>query len=174
MSRKLISHRGNLYASDYSGNPFENTPDYIDNAIRRGFDVEIDVRVNKGIIFLGHDTMITPIPLQYLRDRYEYLWIHLKNHEAVNFFLNSVEQSLYNYFWHEDDTLSITSKGYIWTSDWASVTGGLKTILMSSAYNNPVESGIDPINLFTLLKKYDGICSDNIVGVQDGFDRFGN
>ena len=37
----LISHRGNLDGKELS---FENRPDYIDKAIRHGFDVEIDIR----------------------------------------------------------------------------------------------------------------------------------
>ena len=36
----LISHRGNLNGPDKK---FENHPKYIQNAIKKGFDVEIDI-----------------------------------------------------------------------------------------------------------------------------------
>ena len=48
----LISHRGNLSGP----NPLrENTANYIDEAIKKGFDVEIDIWENEGDFFLGHD-----------------------------------------------------------------------------------------------------------------------
>ena len=38
---KLIAHRGNIFGSDTSK---ENSPDYIDEALSKEFDVEIDIR----------------------------------------------------------------------------------------------------------------------------------
>ena len=46
---KFISHRGNL---DGPMKEFENHPDYINDAIKKGFDVEIDVRVKKMKAFI--------------------------------------------------------------------------------------------------------------------------
>ena len=47
----FISHRGNI-----NGNNFlENNPDYISETIGKGFDVEIDLWVKKGQLYLGHD-----------------------------------------------------------------------------------------------------------------------
>ena len=48
----LISHRGNTNGKFES---YENEPMYIDKAISQGFDVEIDVWMIDGILFLGHD-----------------------------------------------------------------------------------------------------------------------
>ena len=48
----FISHRGNL---DGLNPDRENSPDYIDEAIKLGFDVEVDVRTKDGQLWLGHD-----------------------------------------------------------------------------------------------------------------------
>ena len=49
---KLISHRGNLHGK----NPdLENRPDYILQALKKGYHCEIDVWLIRNKIFLGHD-----------------------------------------------------------------------------------------------------------------------
>lgn len=45
----LISHRGNLYGENFLD---ENNPSYIDVAISKGYDVEVDVWCIKENIFL--------------------------------------------------------------------------------------------------------------------------
>ena len=49
---KFISHRGNLNGPIKK---YENHPDYINEALERGLDVEIDVRVKNENFYLGHD-----------------------------------------------------------------------------------------------------------------------
>ena len=44
----LISHRGNLNGIEKNN---ENNPDYINQAISRGYDVEVDVRYESGQFF---------------------------------------------------------------------------------------------------------------------------
>ena len=104
----LISHRGNTNGKNPSA---ENRPDYIDEAISLGFDVEIDVWLIDGVIFLGHDEPQYGITQQWLNERVDKLWIHCKNVEAMEWF-NMIGG--FNYFWHEEDTLTLTSKGYMW------------------------------------------------------------
>ena len=45
---KLISHRGNLNGRIPER---ENHPDYIDEAIEAGYDVEIDIWLNDGVLY---------------------------------------------------------------------------------------------------------------------------
>jgi len=52
MKFKFISHRGNLAGPMPE---FENRPDYIDNALDLGFDVEVDLWSYDNKFFLGHD-----------------------------------------------------------------------------------------------------------------------
>ena len=47
----LIAHRGNINGKSCK----ENSPLYIDNAIKKGFDVEIDIWYYNKELKLGHD-----------------------------------------------------------------------------------------------------------------------
>jgi hypothetical protein len=110
----LISHRGNIEGKFES---YENDPNYIDQAINEGFDVEVDVwyietERNGTMLFLGHDKPQYGVDFKWFVDRADKLWIHCKNTEAVEFLLK--QEYDYNFFWHENDTLTLTSKKYIW------------------------------------------------------------
>ncbi len=105
----LISHRGNLNGRLES---WENEPTYIDLAISKGYDVEVDVWYIDGLIYLGHDKPQYGLNLQWFKDRILNLWIHCKNLEAVSFF--KIIQYEFNYFWHENDTITLTSLNNIW------------------------------------------------------------
>lgn len=104
-----ISHRGNTNGKFES---YENEPTYIDLAIKKGFDVEVDVWFIDGILYLGHDEAQYGGDFRWFRDRLSKIWIHCKNTEAVTYFKDCGYD--FNYFWHENDTLTLTSKGYIW------------------------------------------------------------
>ena len=56
----LISHRGNLTGSNPER---ENSQTYIQEALNKGFNVEVDVWVVNNQIYLGHDAP------QYLIDK---------------------------------------------------------------------------------------------------------
>ena len=104
----LISHRGNTNGKFDS---YENEPMYIDKAISDGFDVEVDVWMIEGVLFLGHDNPQYGVTQHWFNERYEKLWIHCKNVEAMEWF-NAIGG--FNYFWHEEDMVTLTSKNYIW------------------------------------------------------------
>jgi len=105
-----IAHRGNTNGKFES---YENEPNYIDMAIKKGFDVEIDIWYIDNIIYLGHDKPQYGIDFRWLRDRITKLWIHCKNLEAMILLKNSGYET--NYFWHQEDDFTITSMGYFWT-----------------------------------------------------------
>lgn len=102
-----ISHRGNL---DGPNKEKENHPDYILKALKSGFHVEIDVWMIDNKFYLGHDDPQYETDLKFIRT--PYLWLHAKNIEALAAF---VDNWIYNCFWHETDTATLTSQGYIWT-----------------------------------------------------------
>lgn len=104
----LISHRGNI---DGKLIERENHPSYIDEAIALEYDVEIDVWMIDGLLLLGHDEPQYGVSQHWLNERYEHLWVHCKNVEAMEWF-NQIGG--FNYFWHEEDTLTLTSKQYMW------------------------------------------------------------
>jgi len=105
----LISHRGNINGPIFEA---ENKPEYIDDTIHLGYEVEIDIWIIEGILFLGHDEPQYGITLDWLNKRKDKLWIHCKNIEAIEFFNTLL--GTYNYFWHQEDTVTLTSKNFIW------------------------------------------------------------
>jgi hypothetical protein len=105
---RIISHRGNVNGRLIE---VENSPDHIENALNSGFDVEVDLWLISDQFYLGHDNWQYPIDLDWLESRSDFLWIHCKNEEC----LLRLGSTNLNYFWHESDRFTITSKNYIWT-----------------------------------------------------------
>ena len=107
---KIISHRGNIRGAVPDK---ENRPSYIDCAIGSGYDVEIDLRMIDGELWLGHDEPQYKIEHSWLKPRLFYLWIHCKNLEAAKECWNHLYQS----FCHAGDSYTYTSTGKIWLHD---------------------------------------------------------
>jgi hypothetical protein len=105
----LISHRGNINGRIEEA---ENRPDYIDDTIKLGYDVEVDIWFINHEWFLGHDEPQYKIDITWLEGRAHKLWVHCKNVEALEF-LNKHQYEI-NYFWHQEDTATLTSKNFIW------------------------------------------------------------
>ena len=104
-----IAHRGNTAGPSSR----ENHPLYIEEAIYLGFDVEVDIWLVDGNLWLGHNKPQYMTSKTFL-DRYKNsLWIHCKNLTALEFFVNLKQD--YKYFWHEEDSYTLTSNGLIWT-----------------------------------------------------------
>ena len=141
---KIISHRGNINGSDLS---IENSPDQIDNCIGLGYDVEIDLRIIDNIFYLGHDTPDHVIEFEWLLKNKNNLWIHCKNLES----LKHLSDSDLNFFWHQSDDYTLTSKGYVWTYPG-------KDVISKSVIVMPEKISFD----FSQLKEYDvyGVCTD--------------
>ena len=151
---KLISHRGNLNGKSKN---FENKPTYLDKAIQEGFDVEIDVwcvyDLQLGwMLFLGHDKPQYNVDFNWFYDRISKLWIHCKNIDAMSFFKNC--EYSFNYFWHQQDDVTITSMGYFWTYPGKQLT--IHSVAVLPEVSNFLELDI----------AY-GICSDYIIKYQN-------
>jgi hypothetical protein len=104
---KLIAHRGNV--AGVSTN--ENSVGHIQHALNLGFDVEIDIRYVNGEWWLGHDKPQYKIYSPFSLFDNSKVWWHCKNFEA----LEKLQGSDLNYFWHQEDNHTLTSKGFIWT-----------------------------------------------------------
>ena len=139
----LISHRGNLTGPNPER---ENSQLYIQEALDKEFDVEIDVWVIDNIIYMGHDKPQYGVDFRWIRDRVNKLWVHCKNVESVVYFKECGYDV--NYFWHQEDTLTLTSQNHIW------VYPGKQPIKNSIA----VMPEINNDNITKCL----GICSDII------------
>lgn len=100
---KLISHRGNLNGKQIER---ENTVSYIEEALNGGYDVEIDVWLIDGAVYLGHDKPDHLVDINFLKN--SGLLCHAKNMEAFDLML---EYNSIHCFWHQEDTYTLTSKG---------------------------------------------------------------
>jgi len=142
----LISHRGNLTGP----NPeMENNPDYIKEALHSGYDVELDVWLSKGKLLMGHDEPQYEISRRFLTAYRNRLWIHCKNVEIfVEFKKMDHEGEKLNYFWHQEDTLALTSQGFIWAYPGKQPIEG-SIAVMPEVYNDN-------------LAKVIGVCSDYV------------
>lgn len=140
----LISHRGNI---DGKNKDKENKPDYIIEALKKGFQVEIDTWYVGGNFYLGHDAPDTKFNFDYFSNHISKLWIHCKNTRALSE-LNKLDTRgvKLNYFSHDQDDAVLTSKGYIWSIN--PLERGI-LVMPEATGNSPIEGTI-------------GICSDYI------------
>jgi hypothetical protein len=142
----LISHRGNLNGPNEVR---ENSPYYIMEAIDEGYDVEVDLWWVDGKVYLGHDKPQYEVSDEWLGEIIDKLWVHCKNVESLNWIRNT---SLH-YFWHEQDTLTLTSKNHMW------VYPGKQPIIGSIAVMPEIHND----NISNCL----GVCSDFIKKYND-------
>jgi hypothetical protein len=142
----LISHRGNTNGKFES---YENEPMYVDKAISDRFDVEVDVWMIESVLFLGHDKPQYGVTQHWFNQRYERLWIHCKNVEAMEWF-NMIGG--FNYFWHQEDTLTLTSMNVIWAYPGKQPIKGSIAVMPEISNDN--------------LDDCIGICSDYIINYK--------
>lgn len=146
----IIAHRGNI---DGINPERENSPDYIDEALEMGYDVEIDLRSKNKRLYLGHDKAQYPVNLGWLYKNRERLWIHCKDRESLEFCSSTVMNL--HYFWHDRDSYTLTSKAI-----------GL-VLIGHYSYPNSIIVLPESISLYNKYEgKYDrileslGICTD--------------
>lgn len=143
---RFIAHRGNLAGPCPD---LENRPEYIINALRSGFDCECDVWVRDGEVWLGHDApqykLEDPCNFLNMKD----LWVHAKNIEALCMLKNNYPNV--NYFWHDKDAYTLTSKGYVWAYPGSVLTPDTVCVMPGDLYT-PEEKAIAL-----------GVCSDYVV-----------
>jgi hypothetical protein len=134
-----ISHRGNISGPKEK---FENKIDYVQNALDKGYEVEVDVRFENNKFFLGHDFNQYEVDENFLLNKK--IWCHAKTKDA----LSALEKIKAHYFWHQEDDYTITSKGFVWTYPG-------KSLLTNSICVLPEIVNYEEINCL-------GICSDYI------------
>lgn len=102
-----ISHRANL---DGPNPERENHPDYISNALKQGFEAEIDVWYLHKKYYLGHDQPTYDVKLKFLQNTQ--LWLHCKTIETLQKVKQEVQDT--EYFFHDNDDCTLTSGGHLW------------------------------------------------------------
>ena len=82
---RLIAHRGN---TDGEKKKYENDPNYLNKAIEKGFEVEIDIFSKNSEWYFGHDEPTHKIGStknlkSFINNRENKMWFHCKNSEAL-------------------------------------------------------------------------------------------
>jgi hypothetical protein len=142
-----IAHRGLFQGPNLDK---ENHPEQISQALSQGYHIEVDVRVINKKLFLGHDEPTYQVKEEFLQDRK--FWIHCKNIEALYFFTTNTNFN-YNFFWHENDQYTLTSKKYIWTYPGKELTD--MSIMVMPEYVDSTLKNTQNVTCY-------GICSDYI------------
>ena len=144
----FISHRGNMFGPNPDD---ENKKDYILNTLNKKFEVEVDLWFKNNKFYLGHDEPLYEIKIDFFgKNKF---CIHAKNIECF------YELSKYdlNFFWHENDQIILTSKGYFWNYPGTKLSDKSICVL-------PEKTNVKKIDCL-------GICSDYI---QNYYDRYNN
>jgi len=103
--KQFIAHRGNTEGKQPE---FENTIEYLNHAYDLCGGIECDIRTYNGKLYYGHDEPIELVDTNLIR---QYHWFcHAKDLES----LSTLIAFGANTFWHQKDTVTITTKGYIW------------------------------------------------------------
>lgn len=140
-----IAHRGNLEGPNQR---FENEPSYIVEALKEGFDVEVDVWLMEDKLYLGHDIPEYLVGLNFLKN--DKFWCHCKNIEALQFLMKNNVRC----FFHDTDDATLTSDGYIWTYPGKHLTENSICVM--------------PERTSWEIKSYvAGVCSDFVLGIED-------
>lgn len=143
----LISHRGNI---DSIQPERENTKEYIDEAIDKGYDVEVDVWRIGSKMFLGHDKPEHEVDLNWLQNRKNFLWIHTKNFEALSYLFEYTGLRIF-YHQKEQHTIIANSESVIWSHN-----------ISEADYNSiiPLLSEEQLLTYDVKTQNVFGICSD--------------
>lgn len=145
---RIIAHRALL---DGPNAALQNRPDQISLALSRGYDVEIDLWRVDGNWMLGHDEPEHAVQWSLLND--SRLWIHCKNVDA---FHHLRQFSDLNYFWHENDLMTLTSKLIIWTYFGKPETRHSLAVCVMPEVTYPWDDVVD----MARAKDWYGMCTD--------------
>lgn len=143
----FISHRGNINSINAKD---ENKPAYILNALKKKFDVEVDIWLKNDMFYLGHDNPEYKVDLCFVKTKG--LWFHAKN---INSFRELLRLQVIC-FWHQQDDITLTSNGFIWTYPGKELTDNSICVLPELyKYSN---------------FKCAGFCSNNIQSYYNNFN----
>tara|TARA_B100000809_G_C14859851_1_gene431476 strand:+ start:135 stop:593 length:459 start_codon:yes stop_codon:yes gene_type:complete len=103
--KQFIAHRGNTEGKQPA---FENTIEYLNHAYDLCGGLECDIRTHNGELYFGHDEPQELVDTNIIMQ--DNWFCHAKDLEALGLLL----QMNANCFWHQTDTVTLTSKGFIW------------------------------------------------------------
>ena len=117
----IIAHRGNIEGP----NENENSLNHIHNALKLGYDVEVDAWSHNDKWFLGHDEPTYEVEHSFfssiLNPHATKIWIHAKNIQAVE----KLSETGMHWFWHNEDKMTLTSQCVVWCHKGVYVNEGI-------------------------------------------------
>jgi hypothetical protein len=145
----LIAHRGLIKGPSKT---LENQPQNLRATLEQGYDCEIDLWVFDDRLYLGHDGPQFNVTQAFIEN--PKFWIHAKNLKALRW-LTDTEL---NYFWHENDKFTLTSKGFIWAFPEQDLTN--KSIRLMPEWADPELTTVKESVCY-------GVCSDYILKINE-------
>ena len=112
----IISHRANLNGPNNN----ENNPEQILKTLRE-FPVEIDVWNIDKKWYLGHDNPVYEIDESFFNND---MYLHCKNTTAAE----KLSNTKLNWFWHENDKMTLTSHGVLWCFPGVYLNNGITVL----------------------------------------------
>lgn len=152
----FISHRGNLYGPTPA---MENHPMQIEQALKSGFDVEVDVWYHDGELYLGHDEPMYRMPSSF--KNHPRLWFHAKNIEALQHLHTYRLSPESKFFWHQEDDYTLTSNEKIWVYPGKMLVRGSIAVMPERGYTG---------NLWDCY----AICTDYIIKYKEEYESRNN
>ncbi len=106
-----ILHRGLSAGPDAT---LENSQERLIAAIRSGWGVELDLWVDAGKLYLGHDWSVAEAggPIEPFFLPFRTAWVHCKNMAALQYMLETRAEC--HYFVHDSDEATLTNTGEAW------------------------------------------------------------
>lgn len=151
----IIAHRGNMNGPNPA---MENHPEYISEAIKNDFDVEIDVWIIENKFFLGHDKPIYKVTEEWIKSISDPAWFHAKNIQA----LFKLKDLCVNCFWHENDRCTISNDGYIIHLPGSKDLSKIRSVLVTNENREILKD-------FELMNRCFGICTDYALEAKELF-----
>lgn len=159
----LIAHRGNINGPNPER---ENHPDYISEALEKGYHTEVDVWLQQdGKIYLGHDEPQYLTTLEFLKHDSRII-CHAKTIITLQFLIS---QGLHCFF-HDKDAATITSKNIIWLyPGMPPCELGILVMPEWPSINYKEETWLNFI--VRNIGNYYGICSDRVEQIDKIFKK---
>lgn len=151
----FVAHRGNISGRKVNR---ENEPSYLQEALKLGFAVEIDVRYYLGKIFFGHDYPQYEVDLDQApwRDNLS-VFYHCKDIQTLDYFTQHQKCSCF--FYQDGPGITTIANGF-----------GIGGEPLHWSYKYYVRNGITMIDYpGDAICRYDvaGFCSDEILVVRE-------
>jgi hypothetical protein len=117
------------------------------------------VWVKDNALYLGHDSPTWQVDRAFLQN--DKFWIHAKNLDALQWLATQDYQ--FNYFWHESDQYTLTSKQFIWAYPGMSLTKNC--IMVMPEFIDPLLAATKSVDCYAICSDY----IDNIVALRNHF-----